>query len=239
MNTPQQQSHEGWAEAQQHSSLKTPRQAVDEIMFKIKPLLPEEAARRQKDHDDFEERQRLGRVNDIRARSGAWKRHMECHPKTEGAWGEKFTMLHSRLGSGFLSAIVGIGGNGKTQMGIELLKIVTAKEQSALFTTAASFFTAVKGTYRKDSDESEAEVLLRYRKPRLLIIDEFGKRSESEWEMTQLFELINNRYGDMTDTLLIDNRKREEFITTIGPSLASRMMETGGIIEASWESFRK
>lgn len=210
---------------------------IPQITFK--PLPPEEAARRQKQLEDFEERQRQGRIQDIMAGCGAWKRHLEFQPSFAGIWGGKFSMMEKKLGSGFLSAIVGLAGNGKTQIGVELMKVVMEKEQTAFFTTAVDFFTAIKGTYRKDSTEGEADVLLRYRKPWFLVIDEFGKRSESEWEMTQLFQVINHRYGDKSDTLLIDNRNKEEFLAGVGPSIASRMLETGGIIEANWESFRK
>jgi len=218
---------------------KTHTETDEEIAFKFKPLSIEESAARASALHAFEERQRQEKIAGLRRGWGVWKRHAICQPSFTGPWGEKFSMLKSRLGSGFLMAVVGIGGNGKTQIGAELLKVVTQDLKTGLFTTAAAFFTAIKETYRKNSDQSESEVLQDYRSQKLLVIDEFGKRGESEWEMTQLFELINNRYGDMTDTLLIDNRKKDDFLTTIGPSLASRMQETGGIIEANWESFRK
>jgi len=53
-----------------------------------------------------------------------------------------------------------------------------------------------------------------------------------------LFELLNRRYNDLKDTILIANKSKAEFQDYIGPSLASRMNETGGIVECNWPSFR-
>ncbi len=97
----------------------------------------------------------------------------------------------------------------------------------------------IKSTYAKDSKESEEDVLLKFRKPDLLVLDEIGKRGETEWENRLLFELLNDRYNDVADTLLISNHKPEEFESSVGPALASRVNETGGIIDCNWESYRK
>jgi DNA replication protein DnaC len=100
------------------------------------------------------------------------------------------------------------------------------------------FFMEGKQSYRKDSDETEMGVLKRYRTPDLLVIDEIGKRGETTWEDTLLFELIDMRYRDMSDTLLISNQTQQEFTASLGPSLASRMKETGGVVECNWKGWR-
>lgn len=214
-------------------------QETDPPMFKFKPLTPEQQKIRDEEKQRADKLQHDMKVTDLRSNWGAWKIHVTKRPERTGKWAEKLTMLEEELGKGFLVALVGTGGTGKTQLGVELMKLVTEREKPALFTTAVSFFNCLKATYSKSSDETELDVLNRFRKPKLLVIDEFGKRAENEWQATQMFELLNNRYGDMNDTLLIDNRTPDEFIASIGPSLADRMQETGGIIEANWESWRK
>ena len=140
---------------------------------------------------------------------------------------------------GFLIGLCGERGSGKTQFGVELMMLVTASERVALFTTAVGFFIAMKASYGKSSNDSEEERLLEYSKPSLLVIDEFGKRAETDWENNMLFELVNRRYNAMKNTLIIDNRHQADFVATLGPSLADRMREKGGIIECNWPSFRK
>ena len=75
-----------------------------------------------------------------------------------------------------------------------------------------------------------------YRNFPLLVIDEISKARGTEWEEQLLYELINSRYGDMTDTLLITNATTEQLKRT-GDSLLSRLQQTGGIIECNWRPF--
>jgi DNA replication protein DnaC len=138
-----------------------------------------------------------------------------------------------------LIALVGGRGPGKTQMAVELMRDVTAQKKSAFYTTATEFFVRVKSSYRDDGQKAEGEILKTLRKYRLLVIDEIGKRAETQWENNLLFELINGRYNDMTDTVVIDNNEPEKFAESVGPSIASRINETGGIVHCVWPSFRQ
>lgn len=177
-------------------------------------------------------------VDSLRSETCAPRRHLACAIDRSGEWGEKLSALEKKIGTGFTVALVGVRGNGKTQMAVELMKDATNKLRSAKFCTSTQFFMKIKASYHRESEDTEAEVIGEYRTPKLLVIDEIGKRSDSNWENTLLFELLNRRYNDMTDTLLIDNRPKSDFVAAIGPSLASRMAESGGIIECNWESFR-
>lgn len=166
-------------------------------------------------------------------------RYAVTHPEPKGPWGDKYREMALRLRTGFLSCLSGGRGVGKTQMAAELMKVATVQASPARYTTATRFFMAIKATYKQDQTRTESSVIDEFRKPSLLVIDEIGKRSESEWENNLLFELLNSRYGDMTDTLLIDNRTPAEIEKAIGDSIISRMIETGGIIKCDWPSFRK
>lgn len=205
----------------------------------LRPLPPEEIARRQSARQEAQDIARERETMRLRSAWCAPLRHAEATPQFTGQWNDRFLTISGKLGSGFLSALTGTRGNGKTQLAVELMKLVTARQKAALYATATDFFVRIKETYRKDSTRTEADILRTFRLPRLLVIDEVGKRSDSQWENNLLFELINRRYNDLTDTLLIDNRPPADFIQSIGPSLASRMQETGGIIECNWPSFRE
>jgi DNA replication protein DnaC len=189
---------------------------------------------------EMRERQHRMRVEQLQDQCDAPARHMNFkNPDVTGPWGEYLVKLTSKSYTGFLVGLCGLRGNGKTQLAVQLMKAYMEQERPALYTTAVGFFSRIKSSYRKDSEESEVSILDELRSPRLLVIDEIGKRGGTEWENNLLFELINCRYGDLSDTLLIDNRSKEEFEERLGPSLSSRMHETGGIILADWESFRK
>ncbi len=195
-------------------------------------------ARREEESDHTKNRQIL----ELRANWNTPLRHMKCAPVTtdDSPWAKQYRQIADSFKprTGKLIAFVGGRGNGKTQMAVQLMKARTMELRTALFSTAVEFFIKIKSTYRKDADRDEMEVVKEYQKPSLLVVDEVGKRGGSDWENTMLFELLNRRYNDMKDTILIDNRSRAEFTEIIGPSLASRMNEGGGIIEFTWDTFR-
>lgn len=180
------------------------------------------------------------KVNQLKDDWNAPRRHVLARGEINrtGEWGTELAKLLDKLNTGFLIALTGNRGAGKTQMAVEAMTHSVNLLRPARYASAVEFFMAIKATYKKDSRESEDDVIQLYRKPRLLVIDEAAKRSETQWENLLLFELLDKRYQDMSDTLLIANQTYQEFVTSIGPSLSSRMEETGGIIECNWKSFR-
>jgi len=165
-------------------------------------------------------------------------RHSLVTPVNKGPWYEMYATIEAKLGTGLLVALVSPRGSGKTQMGVELIKAMARKQASGRYITATGFLLMVKSTYKSDEKMTERGVIDQFRHPKLLVIDELSKRKDTEWEFQLLFELINCRYNDMTDTILISNQTPVQFAESVGPSLSSRMKETGGIIECGWESYR-
>lgn len=158
--------------------------------------------------------------------------------KRGGDWGETLDKLERRLGTGFIIGMAGDRGNGKTQIAVELVRVLAARSLRSLYVSATEFFMDIKSTYKPNAKESEREVIQRYRKPALLILDEVGRRGETDWENRLLFELLDKRYQDVRDTLLISNQTPEEFKAAVGESVQSRMKEAGGLIVCKWGSFR-
>lgn len=157
-----------------------------------------------------------------------------------GEWGKCLKKLEQKLGTGFMVALAGGRGNGKTQIAVELIRFLAFGDppKRSRFCTATEFFMEIKAGYR-DGGKSEADVIREFSRPRLLVIDEVSKRRDSEWENLLLHELLNRRYNAMTDTLLISNQDAKQLEESLGAALVSRMRETGGVIEAVWPSFRK
>jgi len=101
------------------------------------------------------------------------------------------------------------------------------------------FFLEIKASFRPDSTVTEKQVIEEFIRPKLLIIDETQERGETKWEDGLLTHLIDRRYRQERDTLLISNQTKEAFAESIGASIASRIIETGGIVLCNWPSFRK
>ena len=190
--------------------------------------------------EELDRAQREAAIKEKRAWWNAPKRHLMNRDKIDrsGLWGSTEAKLIGLSGSGFLVALVGHRGPGKTQMGVELMVRRTEGLKTARYCTATEFLMHIKGTYKATEKLDEEDIIGRFVRPDLLVIDEYAKRRETDWEHLILFELLDKRYREMRDTLLIANQTKEEFIESLGPSLASRMQETGGIIECTWENYR-
>lgn len=173
-------------------------------------------------------------------KSGVPKRHTRLidNFSSPKEWVATRERLYDRIGSGFLVALVGKRGPGKTQIAQQVILAANATHRTALYTRAMSIFLDVRATYA-DDDLAELDVIKKYRAPQMLVIDEMQERGETPWEDRILNHLIDLRYGDMTDTLLIANLTPKAFQASVGESIADRLRETGGIVECTWESMRK
>ena len=172
---------------------------------------------------------------------GVPRRHCEAFDSVDlaGPWGEKYASLKAARGSGFLVALLGDRGTGKTQMGARLMLAAGAvpDAEKPRYVRAMDWFIDIRRAFRPDGP-SEADVLKAWYAPTLLVIDEIHLRGETAWEDRLLANLIDHRYGDMRDTLIISNLKWDAFAASVDPSIVSRLGETGGKIECNWPSFR-
>jgi DNA replication protein DnaC len=159
----------------------------------------------------------------------------------DGPWGENFNRLKSQLGNNLFACLVGKGGPGKTQMAVELMKASAAMNRRPLYTTAFNLFVRIKTTYRAKPGmdvDTESHILNSMRWPKFLVLDELGKRADTQWEGDFLCAIINTRYQDMKDTLLISNQDVGTLESSLGSSIMDRLNECGGVIDCNWPSFR-
>jgi DNA replication protein DnaC len=182
-------------------------------------------------------------VNALRSTWNAPERQYRFSPSKSFDNSDWFLKLETvkeciRPGNGATLAFVGGRGNGKTQMAVEMMKLLTSAGHSCLFTTSTGLFMEFKETFGSSATKTELEVMTKFRRPRLLIIDEFGKSTDAPWLNSLLFELLNSRHNAMKDTILIDNSTPAKFELLVGDSMASRINQGGGIIEFTWPSFR-
>jgi DNA replication protein DnaC len=183
------------------------------------------------------------RALELWGRADVPKRHAEraLHPGVvdpDHPWTKTRTRILSMLGKGVTLCLTGTRGNGKTQLGVDAILTTTLDGRPAQFVSAQRLFMTFKSSFDEGARRTEIQILDSFRRASLLVIDEVGQRTESGWENRTLFELLNARYGDMTDTILTCNLDRPMLAENLGPSIISRMQEGGGILECNWPSFR-
>jgi DNA replication protein DnaC len=154
------------------------------------------------------------------------------HPK----WNRIDARLKARLGDGFIIALLGPRGTGKTQLGCSLCQAAAEAGRKCLYGSAMGFFLDIKESF--DGVKSEKAVIDAYVKPAVLVLDEMQERGQSQWEDRLLTHLIDRRYSAKKDTLLLSNQSSKQFQEAMGESVVSRILQTGGIAVCDWESFR-
>ena len=219
------------------SDTTTAGDAIERMKSIFERRSPEELERRLREKSERDAQARDAQCAQLMSEAGVPKRHRCVRIDAAGQWGETLAKLKQMRGTGFIAALVGTRGNGKTQLAAELIRENAGDMLRSKFCCAMEFFMEIKATFRSEK-LTEKDVIAAYQKPALLVLDEVGQRSETEWENRLLFHLVNQRYEDQKDTLFIANLEPEQLIAALGPSIASRMNETGGIINCTWPTFR-
>ena len=179
-----------------------------------------------------------GEVLEILERSGLPKRHLELKTRHGRFWQALEGRLLSSIRTGFTTALLGPRGVGKTQLAVSVARAVAQTGRQAVYRTVTELLQEVSLRYCDEQRISEKSAWNRFRKPALLVIDELQLRSETAAEEVKLSEIVDARYKEKKDTLLISNLAVEDFNKMVGASIASRINETGEVHLCNWESFR-
>jgi DNA replication protein DnaC len=187
---------------------------------------------------DFHAVERRKRAEALFSTSQIPTRHAGFKNPVDGPWHDSLMAVTTKLGSGCIYVILGTRGTGKTQLAVSLVRFNSFERlESSLYVKALDVFVALREAYRKDGD-SESKIIKHFTKPSLLIIDAMEERGETPFEDRLLNHIIDKRYDNLTDTILITNQTPEAFAQSAGPSIISRIHETGDKIVCDWKSFR-
>lgn len=186
-------------------------------------------------------------IRDIKARE-LWsraripKRHATAALRAEKEWlrahMRMLEIIQRQERRGSITALVGNRGTGKTQIGVEAIRAGCVLLYSGLYARAMDVFLSVRAAM-KSTHETEVDAMRQYIEPEVLVIDEMQERGETAFEDRILVNIIDKRYANMSDTILIANQTPEQITAALGESITDRIRETGGLIECTWESFRK
>lgn len=152
-----------------------------------------------------------------------------------GPWWDMYRTLKLKLNSGFVTALLGTRGNGKTQLAVCLIRACCEAGRSARYVKAMDLFAAMRSGMKAGV---ELDAMEQWRKPSLLVIDEAHERGETQYEHRMLANLIDHRYDAMRDTLLVANQTPESFAASISRSIISRTHEGGETLLCDWPSYR-
>ena len=177
-------------------------------------------------------------------------RHIQALQADTGLhWPEpdKADKAHDALNkAGSCVILVGPRGTGKTQLATELGLLMYQEEQlTQRYATLSGLLQDEKDSWNKppelDAFNRPTSPLKKAQSVGLLVLDEIQEVASTDWAMAQLIRLFDARYGDMKRTILISNLMPEAMEKFVGPSIWSRVTETGLLVLCGgkdWGSFR-
>lgn len=143
------------------------------------------------------------------------------------------------LPQGISLMFCGHPGTGKTHLACAVLNRIVPEGLYGLYVTVPDALRRVKDTWGRASTELEREVIQKFVRPDLLVLDEVGVQFGSEAEKLILFEIINGRYERVKPTLVVSNLDRAGVTANLGDRCVDRLREGGGqFVAFDWGSHR-
>lgn len=142
---------------------------------------------------------------------------------------------HRKSGTGLIFS--GLPGTGKSHLAAAILQGVMP-DNAGLYITCMGLIRSVRGTWRKDSEKSESEMLRSFCNVPLLVLDEIGVQYGTDGEQTILFDVLDRRYREMMPTILLTNQATAGFKEFIGERSYDRLVEVSRWVPFDWESYR-
>lgn len=128
-------------------------------------------------------------------------------------------------------------GTGKSHLAAAILQSIMP-QRVGLYVTCMGLIRMVRNTWRRTSEQSEADVLEMLSSVPLLVVDEVGVQYGTDGEQTVLFEVLDQRYQDLMPTILITNQDKDGFKGYVGERVFDRLTETSRWVAFDWESYR-
>lgn len=116
-------------------------------------------------------------------------------PRFMGAESPVAEEIARGLAEGRGAYLFGPVGTGKTHIASAAARIAVDAGKRVMVTDMPGIIARLKGTF--GTQESEEDVLAGLSRCDLLVIDDLGKEPPTDWTLTQVFRVVNDRYETM------------------------------------------
>ena len=132
-------------------------------------------------------------------------------------------------------------GAGKTHLCCSLLRqVISNTAQPCFYISFDELVNMFRETMDRTAGCTERELIAKFGRYRLLVIDEVGLQKFSDYELTVAYKVINARYQNVLPTVLATNVPAKNLKNCIGERAVDRLRENGGkALAFDWMSYRE
>lgn len=112
-------------------------------------------------------------------------------------------------------------GVGKTHLAAAIANEALRHHMQVLFAVVPDLLDHLRSTFGPSSEAAYDTRFEQIREAPLLVLDDLGTESTTQWAKEKLFQIINHRYNYAMPTVITSNRKPED----IDPRIFSRMAD--------------
>ena len=153
--------------------------------------------------------------------------------------------VHIQDGTGLY--IEGTNGTGKTHLAAAIaMQLMTEQKIPCICKTAGDLLLDIKSAYDAEN-VNEKQILQVYKDVSLLIVDDLGKEQCTDWSISTLYFIMNDRYENMLPTIITTNYNSDDLTRALTPkgydnykakAIISRLKEVSKVLTMAWEDAR-
>ena len=122
--------------------------------------------------------------------------------------------------------MVGGTGAGKSHLLEAIGRHALGQGRTVVYETSKSLLDNLQSTYDRDNPETFRYRMDWYQTRGVLLLDDVGAETSTEWRISQLTDLIEHRIQYEKPMAVTTNLDRDEMIDKLGPRIGSRLFAT-------------
>lgn len=105
---------------------------------------------------------------------------------------------------------------------------IEIRDDAICWISAPRFLSEIRSTFGRNGGETQEDVVTRYARFDLLVLDDLGAEKITDWSASTLYDLISRREAEPRDTVVTSNQTLDR-IAEWEPRIASRLHGFGRI----------
>ena len=164
------------------------------------------------------------------------RRFTDATFETFECYNDRMKDIVEHLKSGKSAVLYGKYGTGKTHLAFASCRYHREQGKRVKYILAFDLFDSIKQAFGSGSAKS---IVQEYSSFDYLVIDELDKAYGTETDFLYFYQIINARYNEMRNTVIITNADKASLPKVAGASSLDRIASDGGmLIEMTGENYR-